>query len=634
MLRKFPVRLINDRSRFWIPAILLTLAWGGLLVWQLYLSNSLLSDVENQSFDWRIRNGQHAAVNPDLVFVSFDSSVSEILFPEDIEGNPALEMMVTQWPWNRTLWALAIERLAQAGAKVVAIDIAFEGSNPEQDAPLKAAIDRYADQVVLAIREETTLTSGRYSATLTAISSTLIPDWDEELYTSEGRLGLVNIVPDFDQVVRHYIYKGKGFLQPDVDAFATRILRKAGLHAEVESLPDRAMIRYSPPPPHNYSPVMLWDLFLEDSWQRTFKNGEFFKDKIVLIGPYGTGFKDVHQTPIAKDPPLAGPQIHLNAVAAALHHDFIKTYSSTGYLITLLIALLLPFPLFLIFTNRSWCYLVWLGGTVLLPVTAFVVYNQQATLIPLVFPFLAWNGIWLVLISLETIRSWLEKKRIRSTLDRYLSKEVASTLIFSKQGYYTALGGVRKEAVVLFSDLRNFTTLSENADPAELVTQLNEYLTEMVEEIFRQNGRLDKFMGDAVMAVWGDLYDLPPQQSCIQAVNTAIGMLQRLQRLNERWQLQGHAPLSMGIGIHAGELIFGNLGSEQRMELTVIGDTVNLGSRLEGLTKTYGVPLLVSDSVARATSSQFAWKSVDTVQVKGRSQSLEIFTLEDSTLYI
>lgn len=623
-----PLRFLHQRGRFWVPVLLLWAVWAAWLFWQLFLPGSLLFEVENQSFDWRIRNGRPAPIHPDLVFVGFDSTASEILFPEDIEGNPPLEMMTGQWPWNRELWALAIQKLLDAGARVVGIDILLEGSNPAQDAILKPVIDQYPEQVVLAIREETARSQGRQSALLAPISPTLIPDWDQEVFTPQGRLGLVNIVPDSDQVVRHYVYKGQGFFLPQVDAFATRILRKAGYHELVTNLPGRAMIRYGNAPPGNYSPVMLWDLFLEDSWTRNFQDGAFFKDKLVLIGPYGTGFKDLHQTPIAKDPPLAGPQVHLNALAAAIGQHFIRTSSTPGYAIVLAVALLLPFPVFLLLHNRSWCYLVWLTGSLLLPLGAFLLYNHDFVLIPLVFPFLAWNGSWLILISLETIRSWLEKKKIRSTLDRYLSREVATTLISSGNGYYQALGGVRKEAVVLFSDLRNFTTLSEHADPVELVTLLNEYLTEMVAAIFARNGRLDKFMGDAVMAVWGDLYShLSPEQNCIDAVHTALDMQARLERLNQRWAAQGRPTLSMGIGIHLGELIFGNLGSEQRMELTVIGDTVNLGSRLEGLTKVYGKSLLVSDAVAQATASQFDWQLIDTVQVKGRHQSLEIFSL-------
>jgi adenylate cyclase len=423
------------------------------------------------------------------------------------------------------------------------------------------------------------------------------------------------------------VYTIDGFFLPTMDAFATRILRKSGYANIIKQLPATPMLHFAPV--ERYQPIMLWDIFLPDSWERNFSNGKFFENKIVVIGPYGTWSKDMHMTSVSNSTPMEGPKVHLNAIAAALQGDFIDVAGSTVCWSWLLASLLLPIFLFGCLQNRIWCYLIWIVGNLLILSISYLVYLHYSYITPLVFPLLGWNLTWIILICAETIWSWMEKKRIRSTLNRYLSKEVAATLIAGKDNYYQVLGGIKREAAVLFSDLRGFTPLSESLDPVQLVSLLNEYLTEMVEEIFLHRGRLDKFMGDAVMAVWGDLHQTESvSKSCIQAIDTSLGMIHRLHRMNLLWVAAGKPTLSMGIGIHCGDLIFGNLGSEHRMELTVIGDTVNLASRLEGQTKVYQQPLLVSAQVKQHTEHHYCWRSVDIVRVKGRSQSLEIFTLD------
>ncbi len=621
---------MEGRGKFWLLILFLWSTWVFFLCWQLASGHSLVHSMENRSMDWRLQHGSETAEHPDLVFIGFDLSIAETLFPEDMDTHPALPMMNAQWPWNRGLWGLAVERLLDAGARVVGIDIVFDGSNPTQDAQLKAILDRYPDRVVVGAREETALSKGRPTAILSPLPTTLLPDWDKEIFDPQGRIGLVNIVMDQDQIVRHYVYTIDGFFLPTMDAFATRVLRKGGHQNIIEQIPTTPMLRFAPV--ERYQPIMLWDIFLPDSWERNFNKGKFFENKLVIIGPYGTWSKDMHQTSISNAVPMEGPKIHLNAVAAALQNDFIHAAGTTAHWSWLFASLLFPLLVFNTLQNRSWCYLIWLSGNLLIALISYLVYQQYSYMTPFVFPLLGWNITWVILISAETVWSWMEKKRIRSTLNRYLSKEVAATLITGKNNYYQALGGVKREAVVLFSDLRGFTSLSEYFDPAQLVSLLNEYLTEMVEEIFLHHGRLDKFMGDAVMAAWGDLHGTKSiSDNCIDAVNTSVGMIRRLERMNSLWQAAGKPTLNMGIGIHCGELIFGNLGSEHRMELTVIGDTVNLGSRLEGQTKVYQQPLLVSIQVKQLTENHYCWRSVDIVRVKGRSQPLEIFTLNPTS---
>jgi adenylate cyclase len=220
-----------------------------------------------------------------------------------------------------------------------------------------------------------------------------------------------------------------------------------------------------------------------------------------------------------------------------------------------------------------------------------------------------------------------EKRRVRRTLERYVSKDVVKELLDNPQTFFNALGGVRKPVSILFSDIRGFTTLTESADSHALVKQLNEYFEEMVAHVFSHQGSLDKFIGDAVMAVWGNIVSHGKDTDAHNAVATALAMKQSLKKLNADWKSRGMLELAFGIGINHGEVIVGNLGSSEKMELTVIGDPVNLASRLEGLTKEYHLDLLLGESVAPLVSDTYILRTVDSVQVKGKTKPVDVFTV-------
>jgi adenylate cyclase len=179
--------------------------------------------------------------------------------------------------------------------------------------------------------------------------------------------------------------------------------------------------------------------------------------------------------------------------------------------------------------------------------------------------------------------------------------------------------------VVLFSDVRGFTGRSESSDPADLVVQLNEYLTRMVEVVFRHGGTLDKFIGDAVMAHWGALGGGSEEEHSSRALAAARDMLGELEWLNQRWKSQSKPPFRIGIGVHLGEVIAGEIGSPERTEFGVIGDAVNLASRLEGLTKTFRTELIISEHVFRAAGLPEGWRGAGRVQVVGRKLPVRLF---------
>ena len=203
-------------------------------------------------------------------------------------------------------------------------------------------------------------------------------------------------------------------------------------------------------------------------------------------------------------------------------------------------------------------------------------------------------------------------------------------ILDNPDSYYHSMLGSRKPVTVLFSDLVGFTSLSEKADPVALVQQLNEYLSGMVGHVFNNAGTLDKFIGDAIMAVWGNVSSQGVEEDARAAARTAVGMRMELKKLNERWKAEGRQPLGFGVGINHGEAVVGNIGSyspHERLDPTVIGDAVNLASRLEGLTRTYGVDILIGSTAAELVKDEFHIRSVARVQVKGKTEPADVLTI-------
>jgi len=231
------------------------------------------------------------------------------------------------------------------------------------------------------------------------------------------------------------------------------------------------------------------------------------------------------------------------------------------------------------------------------------------------------------------VRERLEKDRLRGVFRRFVSRDVADRLVDSPEAWEAIAAGRKRQVVVLFSDVRGFTSRSENAEPAELVKQLNEYLTAMVAVVFRHGGTLDKFIGDAVMAHWGSLDDneqgRKDGEHCRAALAAAREMHVELERLNQAWIKEGREPFAIGIGIHLGEVVAAELGSPERIEFGVIGDAVNLASRIEGLTKPFESEVIFSAQVNEAAGSTGAL-SLGKVRVKGRSAPVELFAYGDS----
>jgi adenylate cyclase len=218
-----------------------------------------------------------------------------------------------------------------------------------------------------------------------------------------------------------------------------------------------------------------------------------------------------------------------------------------------------------------------------------------------------------------------QEQRLMSTLCRYVTREIAEEVL--KHKGQMRLGGIRQPVSILFSDIRNFTTISERLEPEAIVEFLNDYFAAMVHEIFAEQGTLDKFMGDGIMAVFGAPISRPDDP--VRAVRSARGMRRSLRLFNERQRERGGLEVDIGIGISHGESISGNIGSEQRMEYTVIGDSVNLASRLEGLTKNHPYKILINDRIYEQVKDQFACVLIGEEYVKGKAQAVRVYGVAD-----
>jgi len=384
------------------------------------------------------------------------------------------------------------------------------------------------------------------------------------------------------------------------------------------------MIRFTAP--DAFEAHRLYEVFDPKLWQANYANGAFFKDKIIMVGPSAQVLHDVVDTPIS--PTTLGPELHLQAMAAAaaLGHEFLRPTPPKVGLMLVAAAGVIAWSLVALVRKPLICLGALVAITAAYLGMARLLYDNTGLLL-LTVPVLA----ALVLsgsfsLGFEYFLERREKLRTRRTLERYVSKNLVREILENPDSYYSTLKGVRVPVTILFSDLIGFTTLSEKADPEALVAQLNEHLSRMTSVIFNNGGTLDKFIGDAIMAVWGNVRSLGTAQDAKNAARAALAMRQELAQLNQKWRSEGRMGLGMGIGINQGEVIVGNIGSQERMDPTVIGDAVNLASRLEGLTRVYGVDILVGASAAELVREEVYLRSVARVQVKGKTKPVDVFT--------
>jgi adenylate cyclase len=580
-----------------------------------------------QSFeDLLRREGRKTPAPSDFVFLGIDQSTLQLppLSAEEIASNRAFQLMTEKpYPWSREVWALLLDRLFSAGARLVVFDMIFSPPN-EGDAAFHAALDRYHDKVVVGANFD----MQRDDKPLITPNSTLIPP--PQLL--DNRVGFVNFWADpIDGKIRSVDYRVTDRelygLPPDpseeiYECLSARALTKIGHGNDVPDGFHARMIRFTSP--DAFSPRPLYEAFDPKFWHANYADGAFFKDKIVMIGSSAQVQHDFVDTPMS--PTTWGPSLHLQAMAAAMNHEFLRATPAKTDLAFVGAAGLAAWLLVAFLRRPLLCVATLVLITVAYLAAARLAYDRTGLLlltVPVLAAFILSGGFSL---GFEYALEWRERLRTRRTLERYVSKNLVKEVLENPDSYYSSLRGVRVPATILFSDLIGFTTLSEKADPEALVAQLNEYLSGMTSVVFSNGGTLDKFIGDAIMAVWGNVRSFGMTQDAKNCARAALGMRRELAQLNQKWREAGRMGLGMGIGINHGEVIVGNIGSQERMDPTVIGDSVNLASRLEGLTRVYGVDILVGASAAELIRDEVHLRSVARVQVKGKSKPVDVFT--------
>jgi adenylate cyclase len=580
------------------------------------------------------REGRKTATHSDFVFLGIDqASLSLKPEQEDWSNNRALQLMTEHaYPWSRELWGLLLDRLFQAGARLVMFDIVFDKPK-EGDETFRAALDRYRDKVVIGANFDLGQMR-QLGNTIVNVppSESLIPPPQMQ----DDRVGCVIIFPDpLDNRIRSVCYRftdqqllGNEPLPGEVpyEALSARGLRKLGQAGNIPGDLEGHLVRFGEV--NAYPPRPLWEVFDPKSWKANYKDGAFFKDKSVVVGASSQIAHDVFDTPI--NPETPGPVFHLYALAAAMDHEFLRETPIRIDFVLILIAGAAAWTL-VAFLRRPFLAFV----TLLLIAAAYlglarILYDRVGLLLMVVPPMSAFLTSGLSGLGFEYALERLEKLRTRRTLERYVSKNIVKEILDNPGGYYSSMLGSRKPVTVLFSDLVGFTSLSEKADPAALVSQLNRYLSTMVPMVFDNGGTLDKFIGDAIMAVWGNVSSRGAEEDAKAAVRAALGMRRVMAKLNKAWRAEGIAPLAFGIGINHGDAVVGNIGSyepHQRLDPTVIGDAVNVASRLEALTRNYGIDILIGASAADLVRDEFYLRSVALVQAKGRTAAIETFTL-------
>jgi adenylate cyclase len=469
-----------------------------------------------------------------------------------------------------------------------------------------------------------------------------------QLAESAASYGFFNTTPDADGTLRRALLMVRYQDQDFFPSLAMQVLR------EYEKIPDQEIAAYISEnglermqfgrhnlrpwrdgsvlinytgPYHTYQHYSMWDVL------RGAVPPETFKDKIVLVGGTALGIGDLRSTPFQKqDAGYMGVEVHANIIDNLLHSDekgrsfltrgLYEEIIDTGFI--LLFGLVFGF---------------WFSRIKPLYSTISVFLTLGAFAWFVYFSFARW-GLWLsclipagtlvvnyaVITSFRMIFEEGEKRKIRKTFSQYLSPGVIALIEKDPQKYIRP-GGETKELTVMFSDIRGFTTLSEGLTADELVLLLNEYLGEMTEVIFRNLGTLDKYIGDAIMAFWGSPY--PQTDHAYRACACALQMVQSLEKLNARWQAEGRKQISIGVGLNTGPVNVGNMGSAKRLAWTVMGDNVNLASRLEGMTKEYHTRIVISEGTYRQVADKFVCRDLDKIRVKGKLQPVTIYELLD-----
>jgi adenylate cyclase len=648
---------------------------GAAAIVLLLAAAGALEKAELIAYDWRIRSAANpSTLRDDIVIVEVNDTSIRDMAP-----------IVGRWPWPRVVFAALLSYLNRAPARVVAFDFGFIEpdrtrsiqigtvtlSGEESDAALAEALSASPATVLLAYA----VYEGVEGKVGTAPTDWFPRSWPFRLgpaieerpfidpprpeFTAAATLLGHNFLPfDIDGPARRmppFIRQGDHFM-PSLGIGAALVAggfrpEEVVLEGETIRVRERriplvpftvydaagkprpapqltTLINYQAPPLINgarpYKTYEAREIFSAieqlEAGQPPKLDPAVFKDKIVFVGLTTTGLMDAFTTPFGADMGnMPGIQLHATMADNLLSNRFIRpasfrsriaTVIAAGLLVGLLAALLAFAPAaagtVLAAAGWTWFSLASFKGGVWL--------NMAQPLMTMGLALFAGTAY-------QYFVEGAEKRVVKKLFGRYVSRDVYQQLLDNPN--LAELGGRRREMTVLFSDIRGFTAMTEKGHAEALVAQLNEYFSTMVEVVFRHHGTVDKFVGDMVMA----LFSAPVEDAdhAEHALAAAVDMVSELAKLNRKWLAAGKVQLDIGIGINSGEMIAGNIGSERIMSYTVIGDNVNLGSRLESLNKEFQSRIIISDATRMKLRTERTLRPLGEVTVKGKTRPVSIF---------
>jgi adenylate cyclase len=575
-----------------------------------------------------------------------------------------------QYPWPRSYYARLLRNLRAAGARAVGIDLILGGDDVydrANDSTLRAAISDTRLAVLAGKREQDDPLVQR---------ARMDEDFGNLFYPVDSSLGLVNIRNDPDGVYRRYspafAIRRPGGAEQLVPTFGFAVLnRYLGLppstvpHASPggftyarRTLPgaDAGSFLINFRGPSGTFPRVAFHDVLDDASFTTVeeaRSGEqintfsdpdygylqsgMFRDRIVLIGMAVPEYKDLFPVAIAQgrqegDNMMYGVEIHANVIESVLRNSFLARPPAWIEMITLVLLVLLAerAATFVRHVSPRRLVLTELGslaGAGILLASVFVLslalFTHWGVVVDLTGGALAVIGGYTAGSVTHLVSERRQRAMIKTMFSTYVSPSLVDELLSHPERL--VLGGRRDELTVLFSDIQGFTGIAQQMEPERLVALLNEYLDAMSEVIFRHAGTVDKYEGDAIMAFWGA--PLPQADHAVRACRSALEMLDRLAVLNEAWEREGKPHLSIRIGINTGPMVVGNMGSRGKFAYTVIGDSVNVASRLEGANREYHTRIMVTEQTYRLVEKEIEGRMLDRITVRGRSEPVVVYEL-------
>ena len=506
-----------------------------------------------------------------------------------------------RWPWPRDYFAKVVDDLKQSS--VIGIDISFFESS-EDDSDL--AISLKSGNVVLAM-EYTSFSykNGElYGETLLKPTSTL------GVEGVDFKTGFVNLYTDSDGVTRSFTPSISGV--EDHDHFSMVVVGEY-----VGNIPDLGSSRmlinfYSAPKGYKY--ISFADVYKNET------DPSYFKNKIVLIGATASDLHDDAIVPISNIA-MPGVEINANLVQSILTRDFLYYQDDISTIGLLFIFALLTG--ILLYRFRIHIATIFLALLLIVYIFYSIYSFDSGIIMNILYPILSIVLVYIPIVVIYYLTEERSRKWITSVFGKYVSPVVIDNLI--KNPDMINLGGERRNITLFFSDIRGFTSISEKLAPEDLVHLLNEYLTEMTSIITNNQGLVDKYMGDAIMAFWGAPLDQP--NHAVMACSSSLEMIDKLKELQKKWKMDKIPSFDIGIGLNTGDAIVGNMGSFKRFDYTAMGDNVNLASRMEGLNKYYGTKIILTEKTYKIVKDNFETRKLDIVKVKGKKKSILIFEL-------